>query len=131
MTVKGITWVGTRTKNIEGMTKFCIEQLGLKPVTLEPEKSIFALPNGDLFEIMAPSVSLRQPELEELACPKADFLVDDVVAMRAEMEKMGVEFVGPVYSSRKHSWTNFRAPDGHIYGLTDDKPPSAGQDQTV
>ncbi|NPV78023.1 MAG: hypothetical protein HPY59_16805 [Anaerolineae bacterium] len=122
MELKGISWLGTRTKNIEGMVKFCIEQLGLKPVIQEPEMAVFVLPNGDVFEIMAPTINRRQPELEELECPKAEFLVDDVKTARAELEKLGVEFVGPVYTAEKHAWTNFRAPDGHLYGLTDDQP---------
>ncbi|MCC6147378.1 MAG: VOC family protein [Anaerolineaceae bacterium] len=122
MELKGISWLGTRTKNIEEMVKFCTEKLGLKPVILVPEMAVFVLPNGDVFEIMAPEIRQRQPELEGLECPKAEFLVDDVKTARADMEKLGVEFVGPVHTSEKHAWTNFRAPDGHLYGLTDDQP---------
>ncbi len=39
------------------------------------------------------------------------------------METIGIEFVGPVYVAEKHAWTNFRAPDGHLYRLTDDRLP--------
>jgi hypothetical protein len=122
MELKGISWLGTRTKNIEDMVEFCTVKLGLKPVILEPEMAVFVLPNGDVFEIMAPRIDRRQPELVELECPKAEFLVDDVKKARQDMEQLGVEFVGPVYTAEKHAWTNFRAPDGHLYGLTDDRP---------
>ena len=37
-----------------------------------------------------------------------------------EMEAKGVEFVGPIESDPDVgvSWTHFKAPDGHLYGLT-------------
>lgn len=123
MEVKGITWFGTKTENIEDMAKFCVEKLGLKPpVISSPDMVVFVLPNGDAFEIVSPAIVQRQPELKDMECPKAEFLVEDVKTARAEMEKLGVEFIGPVYTSKKHAWTNFRAPDGHLYGLTDDQP---------
>ena len=39
------------------------------------------------------------------------------------MEAIGIEFVCPVHVAEKHAWTNFHAPDGHLYGLTDDRLP--------
>ena len=76
----------------------------------------FELPNGDVFEIVAPGV-VGLPDWE---CPKIDFLVEDVAAARAEMEAKGVEFVRPIESTPEVGfvWTHFRAPDGHLYGLT-------------
>ncbi len=85
--------------------------------------AVFLMPNGDVFEIMAPQIEANQPELVELECPKAEFPVEDVHQARLEMEAIGIEFVGPVYVAEKHAWTNFRAPDGHLYGLTDDRLP--------
>lgn len=123
MELKGISWLGTRTKNIDDMVLFCTEKLGLKQVILQPDMAVFVLPNGDVFEIMAPQIDRSQPELIRLECPKAEFLVEDVHKAREDMEKLGVEFVGPVYVHEKHAWTNFRAPDGHLYGLTDDRMP--------
>lgn len=120
MQLKAISWVGTRTDNVDEMVRFCTQVLGLNAVHLEPELAVFALPNGDVFEIMGAVVGRQQPELAGLPCPKADFLVTDVKAARAEMEQQGVEFIGPIYTTDKHSWTHFKAPDGHLYGLTDD-----------
>ena len=46
--------------------------------------------------------------------------VEDIVATRAEMEAKGVEFIGPTRSDPENGmdWTHFKAPDGHVYGLT-------------
>jgi len=131
MALKGISWLGSRTKNFDEMVKFCREQLGLKQAFVIPDMAVFLFPNGDVFEIMAPTINQKQPELGELECPKAEFLVEDVKTARAELEKLGVEFVGPVHTSEKHAWTNFRAPDGHLYGLTDDQPLPTRRDQPV
>ena len=123
MEIKGIAWLGTRTKKYEEMVAFCSEKLGLKQVLNKDDMAVFLMPNGDVFEIMAPQIDNRQPELMEMEYPKAEFLVDDVHQAREEMEAMGIEFVGPVHVAEKHAWTNFRAPDGHLYGLTDDRLP--------
>lgn len=122
MEIQGISWLGTRTRNFEEMVQFCREKLGLMAVIEVPEMVVFRLPNGDVFEIMAPRIDHTQPELEALECPKAEFMVKDVKQARQDLEKLGVEFVGPVHVAEKHAWTNFRAPDGHLYGLTDDQP---------
>ena len=48
-----------------------------------------------------------------------EFLVGDVAAARAELEALGAEPLGPVHHADDgNSWAHFRAPDGHVYGLT-------------
>lgn len=123
MEIKGIAWLGSRTKNYDEMVAFCSEKLGLKQVLSKEDMAVFLMPNGDVFEIMAPHIDASQPELGQMECPKAEFLVEDVQQARQDMEAIGIEFVGPVYVAEKHAWTNFRAPDGHLYGLTDDRLP--------
>ena len=51
--------------------------------------------------------------------PVAGFRVDDVVAMREEMERKGVLFIGPVHhTERGGGWSHFFGPDGHVYEIT-------------
>ena len=76
----------TITKNYDEMVAFCSEKLGLKQVLTKPNMAVFLMPNGDVFEIMAPQIDTSQPELEKMECPKAEFLVDDVHQARQEME---------------------------------------------
>ena len=116
MEIIGISWAGTRTEHFRKMARFCEEVMGLSPRPPEPGIEAFNLPNGDIFEIVNPAVA----DLDDWICPKIDFLVKDVQAARNEMEKKGVVFIGPIYTNPDDGlvWSNFRAPDGHFYGLT-------------
>jgi hypothetical protein len=49
--------------------------------------------------------------------------VDEVHITRLEMEAICIEFVGPVYVAEKHAWTNFRAPDGYLSNLFNNRLP--------
>lgn len=115
MKVKGIIWLGTRTDHFAQMTDFCRDLLGLKQTLVEPGFAIFDFPNGDRLEIFGPQESANQ----FMTHPVAGFLVDDIVAARAELEAKGIEFIGPIEGETDdYKWTHFRAPDGFIYELT-------------
>ena len=125
MKVKGIVWLGTRTDRFEQMNDFCRDLLGLSQKLLEPGFAVYELPNGDLFEVFGSD----QSENQFMTHPVAGFLVDDIVAARAEMEAKGIEFLGPIEGDTEdYKWTHFRAPDGFVYELTYSKShPSIGE----
>jgi len=53
--------------------------------------------------------------------PVAGFLVEDVEGARAELEKAGISFIGPVHRYDEHSaWSHFVGPDGNVYEITRD-----------
>jgi hypothetical protein len=115
MKIKGIVWLGTRTERFDQMTAFCRDLLGLPTRLLEPGFAVFELPNGDLFEVFGADQTMN----EFMTHPVAGFLVDDIVAARAEMEQKGIEFLGPIEGENDdYKWTHFRAPDGFVYELT-------------
>lgn len=115
MKVKGIVWLGTRTDRFEQMNDFCRDLLGMSQKFLEPGFAVYELPNGDLFEVFGSDRS----ENEFMTHPVAGFLVDDIVAARAELEAKGIEFLGPIEGDTEdYKWTHFRAPDGFVYELT-------------
>ena len=115
MKIKGIVWLGTRTDQFEEMTKFCRDVLGLSQTSLEPGLAVYETPDGDQFEVFGPQQSLNA----FMTHPIAGFLVDDIVAARAEMEEKGIEFIGPIQGDTdNYRWTHFRAPDGFVYELT-------------
>ena len=116
MRVKGIAWLGTRTDRFNEMVHFARDVLGLsEPYRLKHDFAVFDLPNGDLFEIFGPS----DTDHRFMTCPVGGFLVDDVEEARAEMERKGVTFIGPVHrASDGNAWTHFRASDGHVYEIT-------------
>jgi predicted enzyme related to lactoylglutathione lyase len=52
--------------------------------------------------------------------PVAGFVVDDVVAARAEIVAAGTEILDEIqWSSRRegYGWFHFRAPDDNVFGL--------------
>ena len=115
MKIKGIVWLGTRTEHFEEMVTFCREVLGLAQSHLQPGFAIFDAPNGDRLEVFGEGTDFNT----FMTHPVAGFLVDDIVGARAEMEARGIEFIGPIETTKSgYAWTHFRAPDGFIYELT-------------
>lgn len=116
MKIKGIVWLGTQTTNFNSMKNFFRDVLGLSLASNDnPNAGLFEMPNGDRFEVF----SAQKDSDMFMSHPVAGFLVDDIVSARAEMEKQGVEFVGPIQGETDdYKWTEFRAPDGFIYELT-------------
>jgi hypothetical protein len=120
MKIKAIGWGGTKVSREEHaeISAFFKDVMGFPVISVDEDIIIFRLPSGDIFEVIGPT---QATELNDLIDgPKMDFLVDDVHAARKELEARGVEFVTPVLTGSSFSWTNFRGPDGNIYGLTDD-----------
>jgi len=106
MKIKGIVWLGTRTDQFEQMTAFCRNLLGLPQRTMEPGFAVYEMSNGDLFEVFGAEQSMNT----FMSHPVAGFLVDDIVAARAEMETKGIEFIGPIEGETDdYKWTHFRA----------------------
>jgi len=117
MKVKGIVWLGTRTAQFRQMTEFCNNVLGLSQTSNDSGLAVFQLPDGDLFEIF--DAQHEQFKDSFITHPVTGFLVDDIVAARAEMEAKGIEFIGPIHGDTEdYKWTHFRAPDGFVYELT-------------
>ena len=115
MKVKGIVWLGTRTKSFEPMRSFCLEALGMSLVYKEDQFAVLDLPNGDRFEIFGDDY----PDNKFIEHPVAGFLVDDISTARAELEARGIAFIGPIHTLESgYAWSDFRAPDGFIYELT-------------
>jgi hypothetical protein len=115
MKIKGIVWLGTQTTNFENMREFFSTILGLSLLPSDPNVGLFELPNGDRFEVF----SAKKDADLFMSNPVAGFLVDDIISARAEMEKQGVEFIGPIQGETDdYKWTEFRAPDGFVYELT-------------
>lgn len=119
MKVTGIGWLGTRTEKFEEMVTFARQILGLTPFSLRPNFAGFELPDGDLFEIF----SARNDGHEFMTCPMGEFIVESMEEARGEMERAGIEFIGPIHRAPDgNSWSHFRAPDGHVYGITSGRP---------
>ena len=115
MKIKELVWIGTRTEHFGAMLNFCQNVMGLTPAFVEPGFAALDMPNGDRFEIFGTD----SPNNTFYTHPVVGFLVDDIVAARAEMEANGIEFIDPIHTEEDgNAWTHFRAPDGFVYSLT-------------
>ena len=114
MDVKGLSWLGLRTTQFEGMVTFFRDVMGMQPIRDEPEIVGFQMIDGTQME-------LYRPEEEFHAFfttgPVVAFRVENVEAARATMEVVGIEFIGPIQRAGKTSWNHFRAPDGTVFEI--------------
>jgi hypothetical protein len=113
MRVKGIVWLGTRTERFDEMREFFLGITGVTPRD-EPGMAAFDLANGDRIEVLDTAVGESY-----MVAPVAGLLVDDVATARAELESSGIEFIGPIHTGAGSTWSHFRAPDGHVYELSE------------
>jgi hypothetical protein len=99
------------------MLNFCQNVMGLAPTFVEPGFATLDMPNRDRLELFGAD----SPYNTFMTHPAVGFLVDDIVAARAEMEAYGIESIGPIHTEEDgYAWSHFRAPDGFVYEVTYD-----------
>ena len=119
MNVRGLCFVGTRTRAGAATAGFAEDVLGLVPRSVVGSDAVFYdLPDGSSFAV--------QPVEEEAEEQTVGFLVDDVVAAAAELRAAGLE-VDDVAQAGGLVYVHFRAPDGHLYELVQQLPVDPGQ----
>ena len=117
MRVLSLAWVGTRTTEHAATLAFFRDVLGLGVHTSEPDFAVLEVPGGATVEIFGPTSEYNQ----HLTHPVAGFLVADLGEAVAELEAAGVEIVLPAQGGEERSWLHFRAPDGFVYELVEDR----------
>ncbi len=111
----GFSWAGTRTNKFKETKAFFKEFFGLEPAHEKDGFVAFNLKNGQTFEVFSDTFSSHK---HFSTGPVIGFDVDDIDNTRKEMEKMGIEFIGPTGGDiQKSRWAHFRGPDGNIYEL--------------
>lgn len=118
MKILGLVWLGSRTNRYQAMRDFAESILELDVSMEQQDAVVFALPNGDAFEVFKPS----DEEHSHFTHPVTGFLVENVDEARREMESKGVQFVGEIHRGVRgenwgDAWTHFFAPDGNLYCL--------------
>jgi catechol 2,3-dioxygenase-like lactoylglutathione lyase family enzyme len=113
-----IGFVGTRTDRPEATADFFERVLGLQPTHRGDDQWAFRLPDGGIAEVFGPS---RNEHLT--TGPVVEFLVEDVEAATQELRAAGVPIVfGPERADDVGlAWTHFRAPDGNVYGIIEER----------
>ena len=114
MQVKGLSWLGLRTKQFEEMVTFFRDVMGIQPIRDEPEIAGFQLTDGTQIELYRPEEAFHS---FFTTGPVVAFRVEDVDAARTAMEAAGIEFIGPIQRDGSASWNHFRAPDGTVFEI--------------
>ncbi|HLX34080.1 MAG TPA: VOC family protein [Candidatus Limnocylindrales bacterium] len=123
MRVQRLGWLTTYTDRYEETRQFFAEVLGLPIEVDEPTFAQLAMSDADHDYVEV--LSVDDPDSAFEAQHHAfgyvtGFVVDDVVAARAELVAAGVEILDEIHWSTRrpgYGWFHFRAPDGRVYGL--------------
>jgi hypothetical protein len=113
--VTGIGWAGTRTEAYRPMVEFLTTVLGLTVAHQDQKVTAFELPSRERFEVFGPD---DQDHRHFTTGPVVGFVVRDLPAAVAELERAGVELLGGQVNDAGEGWRHFRAPDGNVYELT-------------
>jgi catechol 2,3-dioxygenase-like lactoylglutathione lyase family enzyme len=115
MRITRIGWAGTRTGGYDAMVDFLTAVLGLTLVRQDRDFAVLDTSSGDRFEVFGPS---DQDHRHFTTGPVVGFVVEDLPAAVAELERAGVDLLGGHVDERGQGWRHFRAPDGNVYELT-------------
>jgi catechol 2,3-dioxygenase-like lactoylglutathione lyase family enzyme len=114
MRILGLVFAGTATAEVGEMRRFVRETLGLEPVEVTGiSAQMFALPDGSRFAIAGPREGGETSRT-------IGFLVADLNEAVADLERAGVP-VDPPLETDRHRYAHFRAPDGKLYELVENR----------
>jgi catechol 2,3-dioxygenase-like lactoylglutathione lyase family enzyme len=117
MRVLSLMWVGTRTDEYAATLAFFRDVLGLGVHALETDFAVLELPDGATVEVFGPTSAHNR----HLTHPVAGFQVADLEEAVAELRAAGVEIVLEPQFGDTRAWVHFRAPDGFVYELVEDR----------
>ncbi|MCW3796488.1 VOC family protein [Sphingomonas sp. BN140010] len=122
MRVEGITWhaITLEQSAFRATKKFYMTSFGLTPMMETDGIAVFQMANGTLLELYTPATVPPYGYNGTLAF---GFRVDDVAAASAEVEAAGGELLGEItrVPEMGYAYRHFRAPDGRIFGLNEQK----------
>lgn len=133
MKVTHLCFLGIRTNNFPETVQFFRDVLGL-PIRFEHDLFTgLTLSSGrrDMVEIFGqPAIDTRLFPVEAGDGPIIAFAVDDLESAYRELIETGVEVIGQIVwasdfkgqeQSKGYGWVFFRAPDGKVYTLIQDR----------
>lgn len=113
---KGINWIGTRTNKFNEMKDFYQQVFGLSIKHSDEGFAAYDLENGDRIELFSEDYESHK---HFTTGPVAGFEVENIEEAVEELEKAGVELLGPIQGDpSKSQWQHFKGPDGNIYELS-------------
>lgn len=122
MRVLGLIFAGTATRRRVEMSEFVRDRLGLEPVLVGGVNAdLFELPDGSRFAVAGPR------ELGDTS-RTVGFLVESLDLAVTELRAAGIEVGEPAVNDLQR-YAHFRAPDGKLYELVEERTPRAGVTQ--
>jgi len=118
MKVLGLVWLGTRTERFDDMATFLESTMGLTLAESVDGYREYKLPNADVVELFGPDDAEKT---HFTTGPVAGFLVSDIATAGDELRRAGVELIGDLHRTGTYAWQHFRAPDGNVYELVEDR----------
>jgi catechol 2,3-dioxygenase-like lactoylglutathione lyase family enzyme len=115
--VLALVWLGVRTDAYPATTAFFTDVLGLGVNAREDGFTVLDVPDGSTVEIFGPDSRFNR----DLTHPVAGFRVTDLAGAVEELTAAGAEIVLPIQHGGPRSWAHFRAPDGFVYELMEDR----------
>jgi len=120
MRVKALHWLGTRTAEHDATAAFFRDVLGLPVEHAERDFTVFRVADGATVEVFGPASEFNA----HLTHPVAGFLVEDLDGAARELEAAGATIVLPRQGDDERAWLHFRAPDGYLYELAQERVPA-------
>ncbi|MBV9487915.1 MAG: hypothetical protein JO246_17915 [Frankiaceae bacterium] len=118
MRILGLTYVGSHTSNRHAMSQFVTDVLGLDPQAVEGSTAdFFALPDGA-------SMAVADTDPGDVDERTVGFRVADVVVAWEELKAAGIETDPEINENSRYRYVHFRAPDGRLYELVEDRDAS-------
>jgi catechol 2,3-dioxygenase-like lactoylglutathione lyase family enzyme len=112
--VLGLVFAGTATDHRAEMVAFLRETLGLTKVSDSGvEADLFELPDGSRFAV-AGTAGMGATSRS------VGFLVSSLDEAASRLRDAGIKFDEPA-SNQRHRYIHFRAPDGHLYELVEER----------
>jgi catechol 2,3-dioxygenase-like lactoylglutathione lyase family enzyme len=112
--IKGFRWMGVACEDINAMTAFCGDVLGMKVLKKGAGGAFieYELPSGQRFEVFGP----RSRSYRLHSAPVLAFEVADIDSARRELKAAGIELLTRTNKrARDAYWFYFRAPDDFVY----------------
>ena len=126
MQVDGITWhaLTLEPAQFAATKKLVTETFGLTPMMEMEGVSVFSMPNGTILELYLPQAV---PPFGYNNAVAFGFRVDDIEAASREVAQAGCELLGQITRVEElgYAYRHFRGPDGRVYGLNEQKAPTA------
>ena len=125
MEIRSIGFAASHTPAHAEMSRFVEDVLGLTPMTVDGVgATLFELPNGDVFGVAEPHEEGDPPERT------LGLIVADLDAAAVELHAAGVETDG-ISENARWRYTHFRAPDGKLYELVEERDAYPDQSMTA